>query len=174
MLRRDLLALTSMWLAACSRPEPINEAIDIADVDASGKVRGLVRRPKVARTQSEWRQRLTLNQFYSTRQGATDTAFAGTYYQLHAAGLYRCVCCETALFHSSAKFDSATGWPAFTQPVDAHNIRTRADHRLPDEERTEVLCALCDAHLGHVFPDGPPPTGLRYCINESGLKFVAA
>ncbi|MFM2124258.1 MAG: methionine-R-sulfoxide reductase [Acidobacteriota bacterium] len=174
MTSRRLFMLAPALLAGCARPASPVPQVEIADFDASGKALGAHPRPKVIRSTAEWRQLLTLNQFYSTRQSATDTPFAGTYYRLHDAGLYRCTCCETALFHSGAKFDSSTGWPAFTQPVDPRNIRTRADHRLPQEERTEVLCALCDAHLGHVFDDGPPPTGLRYCINESGLRFEPA
>ena len=166
--------LPAAWLAGCSRPAVPQSANKIADFDAQGHSLGIHDRPHLQRSQAEWRSRLTLNQVYSTRQGGTDTPFAGTYYQLHDVGLYRCVCCETALFHSTEKFGSSTGWPAFTQPVDPHNIRTRADHRLPEEERTEVLCTLCDAHLGRVFDDGPPPAGLRYCINESALRFEPA
>jgi peptide-methionine (R)-S-oxide reductase len=150
------------------------EHIDIADFDAAGNALGVHPQERIERSRAEWRSRLTLTQFYSTRQGSTDTPFTGTYYRSHDRGLYRCVCCATALFHSTAKYDSGTGWPAFTQPVDSHNIRTRIDRSLPDEERTEVRCALCDAHLGHVFADGPAPTGLRYCINESALRFEIA
>jgi peptide-methionine (R)-S-oxide reductase len=123
------------------------------------------------RSDGDWRRQLTTGQYWSTRRGSTDTPFTGTYYQLETMGLFRCVCCGNALFGSSAKFDSGTGWPSFSAPVAVENIRTQSDNSL-SIERVEVLCRLCDAHLGHVFDDGPPPTGLRYCINESALRFV--
>jgi peptide-methionine (R)-S-oxide reductase len=120
---------------------------------------------------SDWRRQLTSGQYWSARRGSTDTPFTGTYYQLEAAGLFRCVCCGNALFTSLTKFDSGTGWPSFSAPVASENLRTQTDNSL-SMERVEVLCRLCAAHLGHVFDDGPPATGLRYCINESALRFV--
>ena len=145
--------------------------VTIVELDDAGRKLGTAVRKKVVHSDSEWRRQLTAAQYWSARRGSTDTPFTGTYYQLDAAGLFRCVCCGSALFSSSAKFDSGTGWPSFSAPVAAENIRTQADRSL-SVERIEILCRLCDAHLGHVFDDGPPPTGLRYCINESALRFV--
>jgi peptide-methionine (R)-S-oxide reductase len=146
------------------------DAVGIVEFDDAGRKLGPAVRKKVLRSDSDWRRRLTPGQFWSARRGSTDTPFTGTYYQLETVGLFRCVCCGNALFSSSTKFDSGTGWPSFSAPIAAENIRTQTDDTLP-AERVEVLCRLCDAHLGHVFDDGPPP-GLRYCINESALRFV--
>jgi peptide-methionine (R)-S-oxide reductase len=126
---------------------------------------------KLIRSDAEWRKLLDAEQYYVTRHQGTDTAFTGTYYQLHDPGLFRCVCCDNALFSSDAKFDSGTGWPSFTAPVAEENIYTHRDVSM-FLERVEVACKRCDAHLGHVFTDGPEPTYLRYCINESSLRFV--
>jgi len=126
---------------------------------------------KIVRSDAEWRKLLDAEQFYVTRRQGTDTAFTGTYYQIHDPGLFRCICCGNAVFSSTAKFDSGTGWPSFSAPVADENIHTHTDVSM-FIERVEVLCKLCDAHLGHVFNDGPEPAGLRYCINESSLRFV--
>ena len=126
---------------------------------------------KIIRSDAQWRKLLDAEQFYVTRRQGTDTAFTGTYYQIHDPGLFRCICCGNALFSSTAKFDSGTGWPSFSAAVAEENIRTHTDVSL-FLERVEVMCTLCDAHLGHVFNDGPEPAGLRYCINESSLRFV--
>lgn len=125
---------------------------------------------KITKTDEQWRERLSPEEYYVTRQKGTERAFTGRYWDHRATGIYRCVCCDTALFASDTKFDAGCGWPSYFEPIDPARVREEADfsHGMV---RTEVLCNICDAHLGHVFPDGPPPTGLRYCINSLSLSF---
>lgn len=124
---------------------------------------------KVTKNDDEWREHLSDDEYRVARQGGTERAFTGRYWDTKTPGIYRCVCCGEGLFHSDSKYDSGSGWPSFYEPVHPDVVDTREDRSMM-MNRTEVLCAQCDAHLGHVFPDGPDPTGLRFCLNSLALS----
>jgi peptide-methionine (R)-S-oxide reductase len=175
MLRRDfLLALSGIALAYAARPiagkAGAEELVTVMRFSDDGRPLGLVTVPKV-RKDAEWKARLSPLAYHVTREQGTEGAFSQPGYDRHEPGLYRCVCCDNALFDSATKYDSGTGWPSFWQPIAPENVRNIED-RLFGMRRTEVRCTLCEAHLGHVFEDGPKPTGLRYCMNTVALRFV--
>ena len=146
-------------------------AVQIVKFADDGTRLGLETVPKIIRSDAQWRHSLSSDQFDVTRRADTERPFSGAYDSNHESGLYRCVCCGNALFSSDTKFDSGTGWPSFWAPIAKENVSTRIDLSF-GMRRDEVLCVLCDAHLGHVFDDGPQPTGLRYCMNSLALRFL--
>jgi peptide-methionine (R)-S-oxide reductase len=152
---------------AASQPKDVT----IVRFSDDGQRLDTVHIPKVVKTDDEWRKQLSSNAFDITRRADTEIAYTGKYWNLHDKGIYRCICCDNALFDSATKFDSGTGWPSFWQPIAKENVRESMDMSL-GMTRTAVSCTECDAHLGHVFDDGPRPTGLRYCMNSASLRFV--
>jgi len=183
MRRRHFLFLTGILsgVAGCSGPEedaraapvgpqPPPKQVTLVEFDSSGQRTGTLTVPQVVKTDAEWRRQLSKRAYAVTRQKGTEFAFTGRYDKFYEDGVYRCVCCGTALFSSETKFNSGTGWPSFWAPIAEENVHIQRDLSL-GMIRQEVLCALCDAHLGHVFDDGPPPTGFRCCINSAALAF---
>lgn len=171
MTRRQFFttaALAPLMMRSFAGAAPL---VMITDFSPSGRALGTRRLAKVERSDAEWRAMLSPLSYDVTRRAGTERAFTGPGWDNHGDGLYRCICCGTVLFDSHTKFDSGTGWPSFWKPIAASNVTERRDTSL-FEARTAVSCTLCDAHLGHVFSDGPRPTGLRYCMNAVALRFV--
>jgi peptide-methionine (R)-S-oxide reductase len=145
--------------------------VKLVEFTNTGQRKGIIEVEKVQKTDAEWRQQLTPEEYEIARHGGTERAFTGKYWNNHEHGIYRCICCGNALFSSDTKFESGTGWPSFWEPIAKENVANRVDASY-GMIRTEVRCAKCDAHLGHVFEDGPRPTGLRYCMNSASLNFI--
>ena len=167
------LAGLALWRYRSSQAAPSGQPkmVKIVDFTDAGAREGIVVVPKIVKSEDEWRKQLSPLAFGVTRQAGTERAFTGEYWNLHDKGLFRCICCDTALFSSETKFESGTGWPSFWAPIAKENIQELQDVGL-GMVRTAVSCRRCDAHLGHVFDDGPRPTGLRYCMNSVAMRFV--
>jgi len=176
LYRRGFLMSLAGGAGVCSILAAVDKAarggkVKIVEFDANGNKTGVVEVDRVVKTEAEWKKQLDAEQFEVTRHEGTERAGSGKYAYNHADGLYHCICCNTVLFDSKTKFESGTGWPSFYQPLAKENVVEETDRSF-GEIRTKVSCARCDGHLGHVFDDGPKPTGLRYCMNSASLSFV--
>jgi peptide-methionine (R)-S-oxide reductase len=173
----------ALWSVRRVKSAPVVEAsgmgnnppgmVTVVKFGDDGKNLGKETVPRVVKTDAEWKAQLSPNAFDIARRADTEMAFTGATWNEHGKGIFRCICCDLALFDSKTKFDSGTGWPSFWAPIAKENVAEASDSSL-GMDRTEVKCKLCNAHLGHVFPDGPAPTGLRYCMNSASMKFVKA
>jgi len=168
LLRSNLL-IPPRLVSAAGAPS----SVTIVEFDAEGKKLGSVTVPHIAKTDAQWKSQLSRISYEVTRQADTEFAYTGATWNLHDKGIYHCVCCDTPLFDSSTKFDSGTGWPSFWEPIAKENVVESHDPSA-GMDRIAVSCRRCDAHLGHVFDDGPPPTGLRYCMNSAAMRFAKA
>ncbi len=157
--------------AAQAEPAPLPKQVSIVEFTDDGERKGTITVPTIQKTDAEWRKQLSAESLEVARQAGTERAFTGELLNVHDKGVFRCICCDTALFSSTTKFESGTGWPSFWAPIAKENIVQSGDNSL-DMERTAVSCRRCDAHLGHVFDDGPRPTGLRYCMNSVAMRFA--
>ena len=173
-------ALASLAIMIARRPPGVEASlavhgspgeVTIVIVGPDGTILGAEKVEMIVKTDGEWYRQLGANSFRIARQADTEMPYSGVTWQEHAKGIYSCICCDTALFSSQTKFDSGTGWPSFWAPIANENVLEKSDTSL-GMERTEVQCARCEAHLGHVFNDGPEPTGLRYCMNSASMRFV--
>jgi peptide-methionine (R)-S-oxide reductase len=159
--------------AAHAQPAPaaMPKQVNIVEFTDDGERKGTISVPTIQKSDAEWRKQLSAESFEVARQAGTERPFTGELLNVHDKGVFRCICCDTALFSSTTKFESGTGWPSFWAPIAKENIVESGDNSL-DMERTAVSCRRCDAHLGHVFDDGPRPTGLRYCMNSVAMRFA--